>query len=97
MDAEPVITDDTKELVRDREDTEDVDSGRVEEHASSCVAKVDPTAEVRVGETIPLVVDTSEIHLFDRPTGVRSRRTSSGRRPPRSLEPLIARFDVPRR
>jgi multiple sugar transport system ATP-binding protein len=65
MDAEPVITDDTKELVRDREDAEDVDHDRVEEHASEFVAKVDPKAEVRVGETIPLVVDTSEIHLFD--------------------------------
>jgi multiple sugar transport system ATP-binding protein len=65
MDAEPVVTDDTRELVRDRENTEDVDAEVVEEHASSFVAKVDPKAGVRVGETIPLVVDTTELHMFD--------------------------------
>jgi multiple sugar transport system ATP-binding protein len=66
MDADPVVTDDTKELVRDREDTEgDVDDEAVVEHVSSFVAKVDPKADVRAGETVPLVVDTSAIHLFD--------------------------------
>jgi multiple sugar transport system ATP-binding protein len=68
IDAPPVVTEDTVELVRDREETDDVE-GVIDDRASTFVAKVDPRAEVRVGQPIPLVVDTSRLHVFDRETG----------------------------
>jgi multiple sugar transport system ATP-binding protein len=63
MDARTVDTDDTRELARDREAGADEDVEVVP--ASSFVARVDPKAPVRVGERIPLVVDTSALYLFD--------------------------------
>jgi multiple sugar transport system ATP-binding protein len=68
MDAQTVVTDDTRELVRDREDVEDAELV-VEDRGSSFVAKIDPKARVRMGETVPLVVDTSELYLFDPDSG----------------------------
>jgi multiple sugar transport system ATP-binding protein len=68
MDAQTVVTDDTRELVRDREDAEDAELV-VEDRGSSFVAKIDPKARVRMGETIPLVIDTSELYLFDPDNG----------------------------
>ncbi|MGH2525761.1 MAG: hypothetical protein ACRDG2_03350, partial [Actinomycetota bacterium] len=54
--------------VRDREDAEDAEVV-VEDPGSSFVAKIDPKAKVRIGETVPLVVETSELYLFDPDTG----------------------------
>jgi multiple sugar transport system ATP-binding protein len=68
VDVPPVVTEDTVELVRDREETEDVE-GVVDDRASTFVAKVDPRADVRVGRPVALVVDTSRLHVFDRETG----------------------------
>jgi multiple sugar transport system ATP-binding protein len=64
VDAPPVLTEDTRELARDREETDRLE-GRAEERRSTFVAKIDPRAEVRVGEPVQLVVDTSRVHLFD--------------------------------
>jgi multiple sugar transport system ATP-binding protein len=64
MDAPPVLTEDTVELVKDREDVEDVDEV-IDEGASPFVAKIDSRADARLGQTIPLVVDTSRLHFFD--------------------------------
>jgi multiple sugar transport system ATP-binding protein len=64
MDAPPVVTEDTVELVRDREDAEDV-TDVIEDRTSNFVAKIDPRAEVGLGERVPLVVDTSRLHVFD--------------------------------
>jgi multiple sugar transport system ATP-binding protein len=64
VDAPPVVTEDTVELVKDREDTDDIDEV-IEEHASVFVAKIDPRADARLGQTVPLVVDTSRLHVFD--------------------------------
>ncbi len=63
IDAKTVVIDDTRELARDREAAGDED--QVVDHPDSFVAKIDAKAPVRLGETSPLVVDTSELHLFD--------------------------------
>jgi multiple sugar transport system ATP-binding protein len=65
LDAPPVVTDDTRELVQDAEDTEDLDDEAIEQRASAFVARTDPKVEVSLGETVPLVVDTTELHVFD--------------------------------
>jgi multiple sugar transport system ATP-binding protein len=64
LDAPPVVTDDTRELVRDAEDTDEVDE-IIEQRASAFVARINPKVDVQLGETAPLVVDTSELHVFD--------------------------------
>ncbi len=64
MDARTVDTDDTRELARDREAAE-ADEDIEVVPASSFVARIDPKAPARVGEHIPLVVDTSALYLFD--------------------------------
>jgi multiple sugar transport system ATP-binding protein len=68
VDAPPVVTEDTVELVRDREETDEVE-GVIDDRTATFVAKVDPRADVRLGEPVPLVVDTSRMHLFDPQTG----------------------------
>jgi multiple sugar transport system ATP-binding protein len=68
IDAPPVVTEDTVDLVRDREETDDVD-GVIDERTATFVAKVDPRADVRIGSPVPLVVDTSRLHVFDPETG----------------------------
>jgi multiple sugar transport system ATP-binding protein len=68
IDAPPVLTEDTVDLVRDREETEDVD-GVIDERTATFVAKVDPRADIRIGAPVPLVVDTSRLHAFDPQTG----------------------------
>jgi multiple sugar transport system ATP-binding protein len=68
MDAQTVVTDDTRELVRDREDAEDAELV-TEDRLSSFVAKIDPKARVSLGEGVPLVVDTTELYVFDPDSG----------------------------
>ena len=65
LDAPPVVTDDTRELVQDAEDTEDLDDKVIEQRASAFVARIDPKVDVPLGGTVPLVVDTTELHVFD--------------------------------
>jgi multiple sugar transport system ATP-binding protein len=64
LDAKPLVTDDTRDLVRAEEDTDEIDEV-IEQRVSTFVARIDPKIGVTVGETIPLVVDTAELHLFD--------------------------------
>ena len=70
VDAPPVLTEDTRELARDRDQAEELEE-RVQERVSTFVAKVDPRAEVRLGDAVQLVVDTSRVHLFDPDDGRR--------------------------
>jgi multiple sugar transport system ATP-binding protein len=70
VDAPPVLTEDTRELARDREETDKLE-GLVEERVCTFIAKIDPRAQVRLGDTVPLVVDTSRLHLFDPEDGSR--------------------------
>ncbi|HEU4354445.1 MAG TPA: sn-glycerol-3-phosphate ABC transporter ATP-binding protein UgpC [Actinomycetota bacterium] len=70
IDAPPVLTDDTRELARDREETDKLE-GLAVERVSTFVAKIDPRAGVKLGDTAPLVVDTSRLHLFDPEDGSR--------------------------
>jgi multiple sugar transport system ATP-binding protein len=64
LDAPPVVTDDTRELVQAQEDAEEVDE-LIEQRVSTFVARIDPKIDVGIGETVPLVVDTAELHAFD--------------------------------
>jgi multiple sugar transport system ATP-binding protein len=70
VDAPPVLTEDTRELARDREETDKLE-GLVEERVSTFVAKIDPRAHAQLGDTLPLLVDTSRLHLFDPDDGSR--------------------------
>src|ERR671924_740747 len=64
VDAPPVVTEDTVELVKDVEDVDEIDEA-VEDRASVFVAKIDARADARAGESVALVVDTSRVHVFD--------------------------------
>jgi multiple sugar transport system ATP-binding protein len=70
VDAPPVLTEDTRELARDREETDKLE-GLVEERVSTFIAKIDPRAQARLGDTVDLVVDTARLHLFDPADGSR--------------------------
>jgi multiple sugar transport system ATP-binding protein len=65
IDAPPVVTEDTVELVRDLEETEDVDEVLGGDRSTTFVAKIDPRAQLGIGDAAPLVVDTSRLHVFD--------------------------------
>jgi multiple sugar transport system ATP-binding protein len=69
VDAPPVLTEDTKELIRDTGALEELE-GRAEERRSNFVARLDPRSTAREREPLELVVDTSRIHLFDPETGL---------------------------
>jgi multiple sugar transport system ATP-binding protein len=64
VDAPPVVTDDTKELVRDLGATEQLEA-RVEEGTSSFVARLDPRTGARRGERLEMSVDVERMHFFD--------------------------------
>ncbi len=64
VDAPPVITDDTKELVRDLGGTHELEA-RAEEGTSSFVARLDPRTTARHGEALEMVLDTERLHFFD--------------------------------
>jgi multiple sugar transport system ATP-binding protein len=70
VDAPPVLTDDTRELARDREETDKLE-GLVEERVSTFIAKIDPRAQAHLGDTVDLVVDTAQLNLFDPDDGRR--------------------------
>jgi multiple sugar transport system ATP-binding protein len=64
----PVLTEDTRELARDlglREGDERSASAH-----STFVARLDPRAHAREGESIELVIDASRLHFFDPETGL---------------------------
>jgi multiple sugar transport system ATP-binding protein len=64
VDAPPVVTDDTKELVRDLGTAEQLEAG-VEEGTSTFVARLDPRTGARRGERIELSVDVGRMHFFE--------------------------------
>jgi len=64
--AEPVLTEDTKELAKDRADR-DLDAAAGD--ASTFVARVSPRTGAREGGRLRLVVDTGRLHFFDPDTG----------------------------
>jgi multiple sugar transport system ATP-binding protein len=64
VDAPPVVTDDTKELVRDLGAAEQLEA-RVEEGTSSFVARLDPRTRARRGAPLEMVVDVERMHFFD--------------------------------
>jgi multiple sugar transport system ATP-binding protein len=70
LDAEPVVTEDTRELAADT-GTEMVQ--RLEEEASErktpFVARMHARSRAREGERVEIAVDTRELHFFDLETG----------------------------
>jgi multiple sugar transport system ATP-binding protein len=70
VDAPPVLTDDTRELARERDAAEALEES-AEERVTSFVAKLDARTELRPGDAAELVVDTSRLHLFDPEDGHR--------------------------
>ena len=64
VDAPPVVTDDTKELVRDLGGPVGLEA-RAEEGTSSFVARLDPRTTARRGEPLEMVVDVERLHFFD--------------------------------
>jgi multiple sugar transport system ATP-binding protein len=70
VDAPPVLTDEVRELVADLGKDE---AARFEQQArqgrNEFIARLDPKAEVRNGDTISLSVDTAQLHFFDQATG----------------------------
>ena len=68
LDAPPLVTDDTRELVQAQEDAQEVEE-LIEQRVSTFVARIDPKVDEAIGEIVPLVVDTAELHAFDRDDG----------------------------
>jgi multiple sugar transport system ATP-binding protein len=64
VDSPPVVTDDTRELVRDLGATRELEA-RAEEGTSSFVARLDPRTSARRGEPLDLVVDVERLQFFD--------------------------------
>jgi multiple sugar transport system ATP-binding protein len=71
LDAKPVLTDDLRDLVRERAEISDatLEQRAGEEHTDG-VARVHPRTRAREGETIEFVVDTNRLYFFDLETGL---------------------------
>lgn len=68
VEAPPVLTEDTKELIRDiGEEPSEQEALR---RPSTFVAQLDPKSDVRIGERVELFVDTARLHFFDPATGL---------------------------
>jgi multiple sugar transport system ATP-binding protein len=69
--ANPVLTEDTKELLRERADLTDT---AISQHADagtmSGVARVDPETQLRDGDSADLAVDRDRLYFFDLETGL---------------------------
>jgi multiple sugar transport system ATP-binding protein len=70
LDAEPVVTEDTRELAVDT-GTEMLQKLEEEasEHKTPFVARMHARSKAREGERVELFVDTRELHFFDPETG----------------------------
>lgn len=66
VDRPPVVTPDIEELLADTGQTA-ASLG----DTTNFVARVSPDVQVRHGDTVDLVVDTSKLHFFDKDSGVR--------------------------
>jgi multiple sugar transport system ATP-binding protein len=68
VDAPPVLTEDTIELLRDREATEEIEEVAAATE-STFIARLDPHTGAAVGERLELAVDTRGLHFFDPESG----------------------------
>jgi multiple sugar transport system ATP-binding protein len=72
VDAPPVLTEDTKELVEDSGTADELDRAR-RAGTSSMVGRVSPRSRADDGQRLELAVDTGRAHFFDLDTGVAIR------------------------
>jgi multiple sugar transport system ATP-binding protein len=71
LDAKPVFTEDTRDLVRERaEISEAALAQRAGEERTDCVARVNPGTRAREAESAELVVDTGRLYFFDLGSGL---------------------------
>jgi multiple sugar transport system ATP-binding protein len=71
LDAKPVFTEDTRDLVRERaEFSEATLEQRAAEERTDCVARVEPDTRAQEGHVTEFVVDTSRLYFFDLDTGL---------------------------
>jgi multiple sugar transport system ATP-binding protein len=71
LDAPPVVTDDTRDLLKERADLSDVTfEQRGMANRTVGVARLAPTARVHEGQAAELVVDTDRLYFFDLETGL---------------------------
>jgi multiple sugar transport system ATP-binding protein len=71
LDAKPVFTEDTRDLVRERAELGDATlEQRAGAEHTDCVARVQPGTRAREGQPTELVVDTSRLYFFDLETGL---------------------------
>jgi multiple sugar transport system ATP-binding protein len=70
IDAPPVLTEDTRELVRDTGAPVEELEGRAEAGTSTFVARLDPRTGAAEREMLELFIDTDRLHFFDPKTGL---------------------------
>jgi multiple sugar transport system ATP-binding protein len=70
IDAPPVLTEDTRELVRDTGAPVEELEGRAEAGMSTFVARLDPRTGAAERQTLELFIDTDRLHFFDPKTGL---------------------------
>ena len=71
LEAKPVFTEDTRDLVQERAELSDATlAQRAGEEKTDCVARVHPSTRVRERQSTEFVVDTSRLYFFDLETGL---------------------------
>jgi len=70
VNAPPVLTEDTKELVGDTGIAVEELEKRVGLESSTFVARLDPRTRAAERQTLELAVDTDRFHFFDPGTGL---------------------------
>jgi multiple sugar transport system ATP-binding protein len=69
LDVPPVLTEDTRELIRDTGAVEILEADAEARH-SNFVARLSPHSNARERESLELLVDTTRLHVFDPETGL---------------------------
>ncbi len=67
LDAQPVVTEDTKELARDV--GAEAEAELASQAQTVAVARFNPRSRVRLAEPVSVAVDTERLHVFDLATG----------------------------
>jgi multiple sugar transport system ATP-binding protein len=67
LDAEPVVTEDTRELAKDA--GTDV-LGQLDAAHTDMIGRFSPRSRVREGDQVTVRVDTERLHFFDPETGL---------------------------
>jgi multiple sugar transport system ATP-binding protein len=70
VDAPPVLTEDTRELVRDTGAAIEELEGSIDSGTSVFVARLDPRTKASERQRLELYVDTDRLHFFDPDTGL---------------------------